>query len=132
MNIEKEIQQTKDDIFSLLEDMAAIKEQIARAKAAAFSKKIYSDVDWFHAAQRALRHKQIEHQKLQGRLSDLKRKAKSGVIDEALLQLLDNALNRMDNARNILTDGNPRPECNWGMLDTSDLRAKLLSMTARE
>lgn len=35
------------------------------------------------------------------------------------------ALDRMDRARNILTDGNPRPDCNWGMLDTSDLRAAL-------
>lgn len=32
---------------------------------------------------------------------------------------LEDAWTRMDRARNILTDGNPRPECNWGMLDTS-------------
>lgn len=35
--------------------------------------------------------------------------------------LLDLALVRMDRARRLLTDGNPSPECNWGMLDTSDL-----------
>lgn len=35
------------------------------------------------------------------------------------------ALERMDRARHILTDGNPRPECNWGMLDTADLRAMI-------
>jgi hypothetical protein len=40
-------------------------------------------------------------------------------------EVLEEALTRMDRARNVLTDGNPRPECNWGMLDTSDLRAKL-------
>lgn len=32
------------------------------------------------------------------------------------------ALERMDRARAILTGGNPRPDCNWGMLDTADLR----------
>jgi hypothetical protein len=36
---------------------------------------------------------------------------------------LEMALERMDRARNILTDGKPTRECNWGMLDTSDLRA---------
>ncbi len=38
---------------------------------------------------------------------------------------LNNALERMDRARAILTDDNPRPACNWGMLDTSDIRAKV-------
>ena len=42
---------------------------------------------------------------------------------ERTQQALDEALNRMDRARCILTDGNPRPECNWGMLDTSYLRS---------
>ena len=37
--------------------------------------------------------------------------------------LLAACLERMDRARRILADGNPRPECNWGMLDTSDIRA---------
>lgn len=37
---------------------------------------------------------------------------------------LEKALARMDRARDILTDGYPRPDCNWGILDTSDLRAK--------
>ena len=35
------------------------------------------------------------------------------------------ALERMDRARNILTNGSPTPACNWGMLDTSDLRKAL-------
>lgn len=39
--------------------------------------------------------------------------------------LLANALERMDTARNILTDGHPTPNNNWGMLDTKDLREKL-------
>jgi hypothetical protein len=37
---------------------------------------------------------------------------------EALLQ---SAIERMDRARNILTDGKPSWSCNWGILDTSDL-----------
>lgn len=42
---------------------------------------------------------------------------------ERTQQLLATAMERMDRARNILTNGNPRPECNWGMLDTTDLRS---------
>jgi hypothetical protein len=43
---------------------------------------------------------------------------------EMLLGSLIKACARMDRARGILTDDNPRPECNWGMLDTSDLKPK--------
>ena len=39
-----------------------------------------------------------------------------------LREALQDALDRMDRARNILTDGKPRPECNWGMLATEQLR----------
>lgn len=46
--------------------------------------------------------------------------------------MLHNAMDRMDRARNLLTDGNPRPECNWGMLDTSDLRKALASAPTPE
>ena len=38
---------------------------------------------------------------------------------------LTDLADRAERARNILTDGNPRPECNWGMLDTSAARAYL-------
>lgn len=41
-----------------------------------------------------------------------------------------NAWERMDRARNILTGGNPRPACNWGLLDTSLDRAALDSAIA--
>lgn len=44
---------------------------------------------------------------------------------ERTQQLLAIAMERMDRARNILTNGNPRPECNWGMLDTTDLRSNV-------
>jgi hypothetical protein len=39
------------------------------------------------------------------------------------------AWERMDRARNILTDGNPRPECNWGMLDTSEDRKAFAALS---
>ncbi len=44
--------------------------------------------------------------------------------------LLESVLERMDRARRILTDNNPRPECNWGMLDTEDIRAALANQRA--
>ncbi len=43
------------------------------------------------------------------------------VID--LRAKLEEAINRMDRARDILTKGTPTLECNWGLLDTEDLRA---------
>lgn len=43
--------------------------------------------------------------------------------------LLDLALVRMDRARRLLTNGNPSPECNWGMLDTSDLVEALAAVS---
>lgn len=42
------------------------------------------------------------------------------------------ALERMDRARSILTNNNPRTECNWGMLDTSDLREALSQPAAED
>lgn len=47
-----------------------------------------------------------------------------------LPELLTQAIERMDRARDILTKGNPTPECNWGMLDTSDLRKAIAAQTA--
>lgn len=44
-----------------------------------------------------------------------------GVEIERLRALLKSACERMDRARGILTDYNPRPDCNWGMLETNDL-----------
>ena len=42
-----------------------------------------------------------------------------------LREALQDASNHMDRARNILTDGKPTPECNWGMLATESARAAL-------
>lgn len=47
------------------------------------------------------------------------------VSDERVRELLEDAWKRMDRARDLLTDGNPRYECNWGMLDTKLDRAAL-------
>lgn len=47
-------------------------------------------------------------------------------------ELLREALERMDRARNILTKGKPTPDCNWGMLDTTSLRAALAQPPAPE
>jgi hypothetical protein len=44
---------------------------------------------------------------------------------QRLKEALEDAKARMDRARDILTDGKPRPECNWGMLDTNNLIAAL-------
>lgn len=38
-----------------------------------------------------------------------------------VVEALRDAIERMDRARMILTDGQPRPDCNWGMLNTADL-----------
>lgn len=39
--------------------------------------------------------------------------------------VLHDASARMKSARHLLTDGYPRPECNWGMLDSSRIDAAL-------
>lgn len=38
---------------------------------------------------------------------------------------LETAIASMDKTRNILTSNNPRPECNWGMLDTAALKRQI-------
>lgn len=41
---------------------------------------------------------------------------------EALEGKLNDAITRMDRARNILTKGEPTQHCNWGVLDTTSLK----------
>ena len=41
------------------------------------------------------------------------------------------ALSRMERARGWLTDDNPRSVCNWGVLDTEDMRAALATTTPK-
>jgi len=44
------------------------------------------------------------------------------------IEALEKAVARMDRARDILTDGKPTIQCNWGMLDTSDLSPALAAL----
>ena len=41
------------------------------------------------------------------------------------------ALTRMDRARNWLTDNDPTTMCNWGVLDTANIRAAIASQKAK-
>ena len=50
-----------------------------------------------------------------------RRYLKLEVENKLMREALDEAIERMDRARGILTNGAPTPECNWGMLDTADL-----------
>lgn len=45
-----------------------------------------------------------------------------------LVEALENVVERMERARDILTQGNPRPECNWGMLHTEFAREALAAV----
>lgn len=50
---------------------------------------------------------------------------------EELKHRVSDALNRMENARLIITDGNPRPACNWGMLDATDAKIAFAELIER-
>jgi hypothetical protein len=82
MEITLEMLQQKTD--ETIEAIAAIKEQIARAKSNAAQHGDYSDSDWFHSANRALRHKQAEHQLLLRETAKVRQKNKqeSHVLSE--------------------------------------------------
>jgi len=58
------------------------------------------------------------------------RQAVASEVDASLRHCLSSCLERMDRARRILTDDKPRPACNWGMLDTSDIRANLAAIAS--
>lgn len=49
-----------------------------------------------------------------------------------LVALLRDASERMRRARGILTQDNPRPECNWGVLSTEDIDAALAKETSKK
>lgn len=55
-------------------------------------------------------------------LNDSARRAEVREENKRLHEKLNEAIERMEMARNILTGGAPTPERNWGMLDTADLR----------
>ena len=74
MNDEEKLAKNKECQFAVLADIASIKEQIDRAKATAAVAGRHADEDWYFRANRALRHRQIEHQQLLQSGSDLSRK----------------------------------------------------------
>jgi hypothetical protein len=65
------------------ESLDAIKTQLDEAKANAAQNGNYSDADWFRRAQSAQRWRGRFHQKIQARLSALKKETKERNLDEA-------------------------------------------------
>ncbi|WP_429497095.1 hypothetical protein ACQUFY_10955 [Robbsia andropogonis] len=82
-DIEKQILDHEAKCDTVLCDIASIKEQIGRAKARAQGNRIYADIDWYQSANRALRHKQIEHQKLLREGAAMRRKLKKSKTPSA-------------------------------------------------
>lgn len=75
--LEDQMRESQAECDRLIEDIANIKEQIARASTAARQTGDYSDSDWFHAANRALRHKQAAHQKALRETAEIRRELKA-------------------------------------------------------
>ena len=82
MSSKEELAAMEEDQLAALEEIASIKEQIARAKARAAADGEYSDADWYQRANRALRHKQIEHQSLMQRTAELRKRLKQEAQQE--------------------------------------------------
>jgi hypothetical protein len=60
-----------------------------------------------------------EWERLDAEMAELKAANKTLTAErDALYKALKDATIRMDRARDILTDGKPTPQCNWGVLDT--------------
>ena len=59
-----EMNEIDDRIDTVLREITIIKSQIEGAKYGAKTKGEYADTDWFHRANKSLRFKGIEHQKL--------------------------------------------------------------------
>jgi hypothetical protein len=68
-----QLSQLQEQCDRVVSEIADIKEQIGRAKANAQATGDYSDSDWYHRANRALRHKQAEHQRLLRSAADARR-----------------------------------------------------------
>jgi phage shock protein A len=71
--LRKQLTELEAQCDQVLQDIASIKEQLGRAKAKAQADRVYSDSDWYQSANRALRHKQIEHQRVLRAAADLRR-----------------------------------------------------------
>ncbi len=76
MSSKEELVVMEEAQLAALEEIASIKEQIARAKARAAAEGDYSDANWYQRANRALRHKQIEHQSLLRSAAELRKRLK--------------------------------------------------------
>lgn len=74
--LEAQIREAEGLCDRLLEEIANIKEQIARAATNARQTGNYGDSDWYHSANRALRHKQAAHQKALRDTASLRREIK--------------------------------------------------------
>ena len=78
-----------NSIEGVASDIAVIKRQINEAKSKAASTGDYSDTDWFHRANAALRYKGVEHQSLlqeKGKRSRAKKEAHTNTFERAFLQ----------------------------------------------
>lgn len=70
---DEELQARLDEVS---EELASIRLQVDTAKSRARAQGEYSDPDWFHRAQFALRMKGQEHQRIQRELSRRKKRAR--------------------------------------------------------
>lgn len=77
MTDEEKLASLEQQQLAALEDIASIKDQIGRAKALSQSEGKYSDSGWYHAANRALRYKQIQHQELLTQAARLRKQMKA-------------------------------------------------------
>lgn len=66
--------------LAVLQDLAAIKAQLDRARRRVHEGKGYSDSVWFHAANTALKYKQVQHQRLMREIGDQQKNAKAARV----------------------------------------------------
>jgi len=95
-----EMMQQKSD--ETIEAIAAIKEQISRAKSNAAQTGDYSDTDWFHRTNRALRHKQADHQLLLREMAKARATSKQATHKEREKQSLSFEREFMRAAKQLL------------------------------
>ena len=80
---------------------------------------------------RCLSKQVVGNRELTARIMRLVGRIEPAALEVQLAEALQSAITRMDRARRILTDNNPRPECNWAMLDADDIRPALAAFNAR-
>ena len=101
--LKDEISQNTAAAFAVFEEINRIKTQLSHAKAKTAASGTYSDSEWFQAASCALRHKQIEHQRLLAHGGELKQRLKEYNVASAAKSNSDaDACFKMA-AKNLLT-----------------------------